>query len=123
MSPPTAPFTLFVYGTLMRGGRNHHALIGQRFLGLARTRPLYALFDLGPYPGLVRDSTGRAVDGELYEVEVRLLSVLDAIEESPSLFRLAPVEIEGCTEPAYTYFYQRKTDGAMLCPGRWIEER
>ena len=103
------PFTLFVYGTLMRGGRNHAALAGQRFLGAARTRPLYTVLDLCNYPGMVRCRHGRSVEGELYAVEARLRPVLDAIEAAPELFRLEPVGIEGQTTPVYAYFYQRSS--------------
>ena len=62
-------FTLFVYGTLKRGGCRHAPLACQRFLGEARTAPLYRLYDLGSYPGLVpADEGGDVVHGELYEV-------------------------------------------------------
>src|SRR5207249_6980142 len=62
--------TLFVYGTLKRGGRGNRWLAGQRFLGEAVTEPTYRLYDLGTYPGLVRDeANGLAVKGELWEVD------------------------------------------------------
>jgi len=34
---------IFVYGTLKRGGRNHHFMAGQQFVGEARTAPGYTL--------------------------------------------------------------------------------
>ncbi|HEY7427856.1 MAG TPA: gamma-glutamylcyclotransferase family protein [Gemmataceae bacterium] len=118
-------FTLFVYGTLMRGGVRHGVLVGQRFLGEARTRPEYALFDLGAYPGLVRrDEGGRAVFGELYEVAASLIERLDCIEGAPSLFRLEPVLIDGFAGDVFTYIYQRDTRGCPLCAkDRWTNER
>jgi gamma-glutamylaminecyclotransferase len=114
--------TLFVYGTLMRGGVRHHVLSGQRFLGTARTCPHYALLDLGPYPGLVhRPTAGRAVHGELYEVAASLIETLDRIEGAPSLYRLEPVLIEGRAGDVFAYFYQQDTSGLAFCPGdRWI---
>jgi gamma-glutamylaminecyclotransferase len=114
--------TLFVYGTLMRGGVRHRMLDGQRFLGPARTRPLYALLDLGAYPGLVRRETGgRAVYGELYEVAVGLLPRLDTEEGAPTLYRREPVEIDGRDGPTVSYFYQRPTAGRPVCQGgRWV---
>ena len=115
-------FLLFVYGTLMRGGVRHRLLAGQRFLGEARTLPRYALFDLGPYPGMApRDADGRAVLGELYEVAVSLIPELDAEEGAPTLFRLEAVVIDGRDEPVSAYLYQRSVEGAVLCPGdRWV---
>jgi gamma-glutamylaminecyclotransferase len=112
---------LFVYGTLKRDGCRHGPLAGQRFLGEVRTRPCYALLDLGAYPGLVLcTNDGQAVTGELYEIDVALLPWLDGVEGAPDLYRLGPVELEGATEQAHAYFYQRPALAAPLCPeGRW----
>src|SRR2546421_721985 len=49
-------FLLFVYGTLKRGGCRHGPLAGQRYRGETHTRPRYALYDLGDYPGLTATS-------------------------------------------------------------------
>lgn len=116
-----ARFLLFVYGTLMRGGVRHHVLAKQRFLGEARTRSLYALFDLGAYPGLVhRTDEGRAVHGELYEVAADLIERLDRIEGAPSLFRREPVLIEDNPGEVFAYIYQQDTVGFGLCAkDRW----
>ena len=117
-------FTLFVYGTLMRGGVRHHILAKQRFLGATITRPHYALFDLGAYPGLVhREGEGRAVFGELYEVGASLIPLLDRIEGAPSLYRLEPVLIEDRSDDVFAYFYRRDTRGCPRCADdRWTNE-
>jgi gamma-glutamylaminecyclotransferase len=122
---PADPFRLFVYGTLMRGGRYHRILDGQRFLGPARTLPRYALLDLGAYPGLVhRPEDGRVVGGEVYEVAVALLPRLDATEGAPELFRLGSVALEGVEGLVYAYFYQRGFAGVPLVAGeRWENRR
>jgi len=125
LAVPGGPFRLFVYGTLMRGGPRHPVLAGQRFLGEVRTRPGYALLDLGDYPGLVpHGPAGLSVRGEWYEVEAGLRPCLDEIEGAPALFRLGPVDLEGCAGPAYAYFFQQSTRGLPLCPaGRWDNSR
>ena len=114
-------FLLFVYGTLKRGGPRHHVLRGQRFLRDAVTRPKYLLFSLGAYPGLVvAEKDGRAIHGELYEVERRLIPRLDKIEGAPELYRLEPVEVEGESAAVAAYVYRRPTDGYALCEeNRW----
>jgi gamma-glutamylcyclotransferase (GGCT)/AIG2-like uncharacterized protein YtfP len=122
MTPPADPFVLFVYGTLMHDGRNHALLAGQRFLGPARTLPLYTLFDLGVYPGLVHDGA-QSVEGELYEVSASRFPVLEALEEAPGLFRLEPIEVEGRAAPVYAYFYRRTTEGVRRCAERWRQQR
>ena len=114
------PFTLFVYGTLMRGGVRSHLLIGQRFRGEARTLPRYGLFDFCAYPGMVRRECGAVVFGELYEVAAGLIPALDREEGAPSLFRLEAVEVDGCNGPAFAYLYQHSVEGASPYPdGRW----
>ena len=111
------PFTLFVYGTLMRGGVRSRLLAGQRFRGEGRTLPCYGLFDLGDYPGMVRlGAGGAAVSGELYEVASELVPALDREEGAPTLFRLEPVEIEG-GGTAFAYLYQGPVAGRPPCPG------
>jgi gamma-glutamylcyclotransferase (GGCT)/AIG2-like uncharacterized protein YtfP len=118
-------FTLFVYGTLKRGGVRHPVLAGQRFLGEARTLPRYALFDLVHYPGLVHcETAGRAVRGELYRVETRLLHRLDQIEGAPSVFRLEPIFVEGVEEPVFAYFHQQSIPGRALCDNDcWVNRK
>ena len=119
MRPSDDPFRLFVYGTLMRGGCRHHLLAGQRLLGEASTRPGYALYHLGDYPGMVACPDGGVVWGELYAVEQRLLPRLDQEEGSPSWFCLGPVEVADGGE-AWTYYFRQGTAGRPLCAGgRW----
>jgi gamma-glutamylcyclotransferase (GGCT)/AIG2-like uncharacterized protein YtfP len=120
---PDSLVRLFVYGTLKRSGRYHAPLAAQTFLGVVRTPPRYGLFDLGDYPGLIQDAdVQQAVEGELYAVMGPLLDLLDRIEGAPRLFRLAPIELEGESEPAFAYFYQRDVNGHPLCPeGRWMQ--
>ena len=124
-SETTRTVVLFVYGTLMRGGKRHRVLAGQRFLGEARTRPHYVLVDLGAYPGLVHaQSGGQTIYGELYEIESDLISRLDRIEGAPRLFRLESVQIEGYPGEVFAYFYQQSTQGLLLCSeGRWRNQR
>jgi molybdenum cofactor cytidylyltransferase len=114
-------FKLFVYGTLMRGGPRHTVLQDQRFLREVVTRPRYLLFDLGAYPGLVvAEGVGRAIHGELYEVERRLIPHLDAVEGAPALYRLEPVDIEAEAAPVCGYIYRQSIDGKPLCAeGKW----
>ena len=60
---------IFVYGTLKRGGHNHHFIYRQTFAGPAHTTPGFTLFDLGGYPGLVADieAEGKRVTPEQLE--------------------------------------------------------
>ena len=121
-APEGDTFLLFVYGTLKRGGCRHGPLVSQTYRGEARTRPLYALFDLGDHPGLVRDEgAAQVVHGELYVVERRLLAWLDEEEGAPEQYVLAPVELEGVAGPAWSYHYLQEVRGRPLVgAGVWV---
>ena len=78
------PQALFVYGTLKRGGSNHHWLEGAPWQGRARL-PGHQLHSLGAYPMAV---PGRGVvHGELYAVDGATLERLDRLEDVPNEYR------------------------------------
>jgi gamma-glutamylcyclotransferase (GGCT)/AIG2-like uncharacterized protein YtfP len=115
--------TIFVYGTLKRGGSNHLFLRGQKFLGEARTTPGFTLYSLGDYPGMVRapgDTAG--VQGELWSVDDACLAELDRLEGlDEGLYEridvlLAPNTLAGS---AQTYLYLRAIDGLQAVGSLW----
>lgn len=115
--------TLFLYGTLKRGGSNHLFLANQRFLGLARTVPGFTLYSLGEYPGMVRapgDTAG--VTGELWEVDDGCLAELDRLEDlDEGLYEridvlLAPNPLAGS---AQTYLYLHPHHGLAPIGSEW----
>lgn len=86
---------VFVYGTLKRGGSNHHFMAGQAFVGAASTASGFTLFDLGGYPGLV-PAPGRAegVSGEVWLVDDACLARLDQLEgTAEGLYGRKPVPL------------------------------
>jgi gamma-glutamylaminecyclotransferase len=113
---------LFVYGTLKRGEPRHRYLSGQTFIAPARTRPVYRLFNLGEYPGLVRRADGLAIEGELWEVDEACLRRLDQVEGcDEGLYCRSPVELAPPHHgsAAVTYLYQKNVDGLAECGTRW----
>jgi len=106
---------LFFYGTLKRGGDNHHYLAGQRFLGPARTRAGFRLYDLGGYPGMVpADDRGRAIEGEIWAVDGPCLARLDELEGTAAgLYTREPIGLQPPHEalPVQTYLYRRSVVG------------
>ena len=108
------PF-VFVYGTLKRGKSNHHFLAAQRFVREARTEPLYRLYLLGEYPGMVLDEEqGIPIEGEVWEVDSASLAKLDRLEGTDEglytrvRVRLAPANPGEVIE---TYLYLRSVAG------------
>lgn len=74
---------VFVYGTLKRGGRNHHWLKDASWAGEASLDGV-VLHDLGPFPMAVIGA-GTAF-GEVYAVEASGLDRLDELEGYPRLY-------------------------------------
>ena len=105
---------VFVYGTLKRGFCRHHVLENETFLGEVCTEPLYLLYDLGNYPGLIKSDSGHSVTGEVYLVDDACLKQLDTIEAvGESLYSREPVQL---AQPwndlvVQTYIYQQPVEG------------
>jgi len=104
---------VFVYGTLKRGGENHGWISPQRFVAAARTRPLYRMYDLGGYPGLIRSSDGLAIEGEIWEVDEDGLVQLDVLEDTAGgEYERAKIELEDSAGLAVEgYIYLHDVDG------------
>ena len=73
---------LFVYGTLMKGMRNHVYLEKAKFLEAAETSPEYELMYNGSIPAT--RAGNEPIKGELYEVDDETLAGLDVLEEVSS---------------------------------------
>ena len=88
--------SLFVNGTLMRGGSLHANLDGATFRGEARTLPLYRLFsvrDVHPAMMAASEGEGVAVSGEMYELSLRHLQRV--LEKEPPGLGVGVVNLEG----------------------------
>jgi gamma-glutamylcyclotransferase (GGCT)/AIG2-like uncharacterized protein YtfP len=98
---------VFVYGTLRRGGYNHHYLRGCRYLGAAATVAAYAMYVHGGIPYLVAEEARYRVTGEAYRVDAAALRDLDALEEHPRVYCRREAEIvleDGRRQQAWIYF-------------------
>jgi len=73
---------LFVYGTLMKGMRNHVYLEKAKFLEAGETAPEYELAYNGSIPAA--RAGNESIKGELYEVDDETLASLDVLEEVSS---------------------------------------
>ncbi|QDT35509.1 gamma-glutamylcyclotransferase family protein [Thalassoglobus polymorphus] len=101
--------TIFVYGTLKRGDCRHHVVSRFHFLGEAVTQPVYRLFHLGSYPGLVEVAEdGSEVQGELYAIDPERIREVDEIEGvEAGLYQRVPVQLQSPwrISGAETYLY------------------
>jgi gamma-glutamylcyclotransferase (GGCT)/AIG2-like uncharacterized protein YtfP len=125
---------VFVYGSLKRGYALHHLLRSAQYLGTACTQPLYRLFDLGSYPGLVEWPEGLPIHGELYAVTSQNLQRLDEAEGvAEGLYARRPVLLqsaESIAPPAQqqpdpwppsaeAWFWLHSTIGQRDCGNSW----
>jgi gamma-glutamylcyclotransferase (GGCT)/AIG2-like uncharacterized protein YtfP len=107
---------LFAYGTLMRGFPLHR-LLESRAEYVGRSQVAARLFDLGGYPGAVRDPTG-VVLGELYRIATPALwTALDSAE-GPQYHReeVAVQMPDGGVAAACIYWYRGVHRGVAI-PG------
>ncbi|CAL8290890.1 unnamed protein product [Lota lota] len=93
---------VFVYGTLKKGQPNHHRMLDPanghaRFLAAARTVDKYPLVIAGEHniPYLMNaPGEGERVRGEIYGVDDRMLSFLDAFECVPAMYQRTVVRLQ-----------------------------
>lgn len=115
---------VFVYGTLKRGGENHHFLAGQRFLGEAHTGAGYRLYHLSGYPGMVPLAEDReGVTGEVWSVDAACLAELDRLEgTAEGLYRRAAITLlpPFGDQPVQTYIYARSVAGKKDMGSTWV---
>lgn len=118
---------LFVYGTLKRGGSNHHYLTGQKFLGAASTTPGFRLYDLGGFPGLVEVAEDKiGVIGEIYDVDAKALEQLDILEGlAEGMYRRVPANLKPpfADRGIETYLYARSIANRPEVGAIWQVDR
>lgn len=115
--------TVFVYGTLKRGGHYHDILAQQRFVGDARTIPGYTLYRPADYPGMVRAAEDcEGVTGELWEVTPECLRRLDQLEGLvEQLYERVPIALQSPHDmlEVQAYLYLRSLNGCPHLGSTW----
>ena len=95
-------YTVFVYGTLRNGYRNHYLLEERsRFLGNAKSVCKYTMTAIEYYEEgekfavpLVSKSPQTKILGELYEISEEVLKDLDELEGHPKIYTRKEAEFE-----------------------------
>lgn len=119
--PPMSQL-VFVYGSLKRGYALHWLMKRADFSGPAVTKPLYRIFHLGPYPGLVDWPAGLPVEGELYRVDAECLNQLDQAEGvAEGLYARRDIQLEHlpADHSAQAWFWLGPVAGLPDCGTRW----
>uniref|UniRef100_A0A0A9VXG6 Gamma-glutamylcyclotransferase family protein n=1 Tax=Lygus hesperus TaxID=30085 RepID=A0A0A9VXG6_LYGHE len=114
---------VFVYGTLKKGEPNHYWLEDSekgdhKYVGEGLTKSKYPLVVATRYniPFLL-DSPGKGhnIKGEIYEVDRKMLSNLDILEDHPNFYvrRLEEIEFNSTTHQCWTYFLPKFKPGLL----------
>lgn len=113
---------VFVYGTLRQGGSNHFRMAGAEFVesGSLRGR----LYRIDWYPGLVVDSAGDEISGEIYAVNPENLALLDEFEGHEYRRIRATVRTPyGVPMQAWIWEWLMPVDeGQRITGGDWLKE-
>jgi len=113
---------VFVYGTLLRGEKNHHVLQGSPCIGVARTEPAYTLVSLGSIPAMTRGGT-TSVRGEVFEVTDEVLADLDKLEGHPDWYKRTTIRlVDGSSVEAYLMEPGTVEGRPVIVSGDWREE-
>lgn len=98
---------LFTYGSLMSEMRLNHLLLekGAIFCGQGKTIETFEFYDLGKYPGIVKNISGKQIIGEVWAINNSTLELLDLIEGIPTLFKrnIAKITVESKTINCFYY--------------------
>lgn len=122
-SDDTDKISVFVYGTLLGGERNHHLLASARLVRRAKTPQAYELRDLGRFPALVRRGQ-YAVAGEVYEVDATTLAALDRLEGHPGMYRRVRISLADGTRVSAYLLRRKQVDGfPIITTGNWRTRR
>ena len=119
----TSLIKVFVYGTLMKGEKNHRLLELSKFVGPGKTEPAFDFVNLGGFPAMIWGGVTQVV-GEIYEVDNKTLARLDRLESHPDMYRREPIVLEDRTE-VQAYVMRRDTAWGQkfIDSGSWREYR
>ena len=111
--------TLFVYGTLRRGGVSEGRMHAATWLGPAVTAPRYEMVRIAWYPGLRAGTT--SITGDLYSVPVSALPALDTFE-GPEYSRGTVQLADGTNASAYMLRPEFDRGYPAVPSGDWLQE-
>ena len=101
---------VFVYGTLKKGCRLNYMLNTSTYLGEAVTINKYKLHHISGLPMLEKEVEEDYITGDVYEVNDKVLQILDKVEGVPDLYVREEIYVmtENLFLKAYVYFINQK---------------
>lgn len=114
-----------VYGSLRKGLQNHGFLKNANYLGSFETTPIFDMYSLGGYPGLIEDGS-TSIKMEVYDVSDEELDRINRLEgydpKSDDNDFYDRIRLKTPYGDAYTYIYQGDISNRELVEtGDWYE--
>lgn len=104
-------YTIFVYGTLKKGGGNDRCLKDDdvKFLGKGATAKKFKLYAHSGFPFAQHKPGPKEIKGEVYEIGEKTLMRCDRLEGHPHFYKRQRVNVTmgGKTKRAWLYFINR----------------
>ncbi len=114
-------YDVFVYGTLRKGGTNHHWLTSSSCIQTQLIINGFCLYDYRYcYPFMLESEQHNKVTGEIYRVDQTTLRQLDVLEDVENkLYKLVFLPKYQC----YTYIkYDNNVEGLLkITGGDWLK--
>jgi gamma-glutamylcyclotransferase (GGCT)/AIG2-like uncharacterized protein YtfP len=125
-----SPQTVFVYGTLRRGGSNHFRMAGAEFIAAGTITG--RMYRIDWYPGIVLDPAGEEIHGEAYLVGPEQLSALDVFEgvsagevDGSEYRRVETTVIQKNSQPLTAWVWEwlgMVDESQRLSDGDWLKD-
>ena len=108
---------VFVYGSLKEGYWNNIILRDSNLIDTATTvDDGYNMIDLGGFPAVLRGGTFK-IDGELYDIDEKVLDRLDSLEGNGHFYNREIVQVKtssGDTVNAWMYIFVENSIGVRM---------
>ena len=105
---------VFVYGTLKKGFENEHFLSSAKFIGKGITKSKFPMVSIiKAYPYVINDEGyGHNIQGEVYEIDDKILKRLDALEGYPEHYdrKSTMIDVDSNLYKTIIYFIKKKIE-------------
>ena len=102
----------------MRDFDAHWRLRDATFLGDFQTAAEFTLYHCGAWPAMVHAGV-TSITGELYEIPIKSLRMIDSFEGHPDLFCRQPIKLAGQPADAWVYTAKISPDWQVIPCGCW----
>lgn len=113
---------VFVYGTLRKNLPWHHLLKTSSFLGEGKTKEKFALY-ADNIPFVFENNKISNITGELYQVDSKILKILDSLEGHPNWYCRKKTTIISKDKEieSWLYFYPKRIKGLLIDSGDYLD--